>query len=513
MKVKCLGLLALVLLCSSGHGAAHEFCLNPELEKQPILKDGRIKPLFAYARDTRRSLFPKNTCRKLSDTALYCLLSFGQRTRIEKDYGCQIRLSVDHAKAQQLLGLHSGQRSISPESAFKAVSNLYSAHEVLVNDDQKDSAVASNIVKHINRIQTLNSIENGMDWQTLGTDGQWLPLNHRLKKHGSKEIQSVLLQSRAQLSSKDIQSLKLETLYEKTQPFSWAIVVCLLGFVFSLLGLRFRRFYVGSGISLVLLSSIYVYGMTLRTMISGWAPVTNMYETVMFSGFGILVLCGLLGLVLKDKRIWALGFCANCIVLFAMKSATQMFDASIQPLVPVLRDNFWLGTHVTAVIFSYACYGLSWFVANFILIRSLWNHKLDITPWVRLIRMALQIGTVFLAAGIILGGIWADYSWGRFWGWDPKETWSLITLVVYIAILHGRYVGWFKGINFVLMSTVGFLFVLMTWFGVNYILASGLHTYGFSTGGALFLASTFLVQLSLIGIALLKHHVLARGST
>jgi cytochrome c biogenesis factor len=95
----------------------------------------------------------------------------------------------------------------------------------------------------------------------------------------------------------------------------------------------------------------------------------------------------------------------------------------------------------------------------------------------------LQWGTVLLGAGTILGGVWANESWGRFWGWDPKETWSLITFLAYMALLHGRRTGWFSAFGTAVGALIGFLLVLMTWYGVNYLLGSGLHSYGFGAGG------------------------------
>jgi ABC-type transport system involved in cytochrome c biogenesis permease subunit len=103
-----------------------------------------------------------------------------------------------------------------------------------------------------------------------------------------------------------------------------------------------------------------------------------------------------------------------------------------------------------------------------------------------------------LSAGVILGGVWADYSWGRFWGWDPKETWSLIVLLVYLAILHGKYSSWIPPKRFIPFVAGAFLTVMMAWFGVNYILASGLHSYGFSEGGAIFLGCFFIAQVSFL---------------
>ncbi len=95
----------------------------------------------------------------------------------------------------------------------------------------------------------------------------------------------------------------------------------------------------------------------------------------------------------------------------------------------------------------------------------------------------MQVGVLLIAAGTILGGIWADYSWGRFWGWDPKEVWALITLLVYLIPLHGRFAGWFNTFALVAASVVCSLSVIMAWYGVNFVLGVGLHSYGFVEGG------------------------------
>jgi ABC-type transport system involved in cytochrome c biogenesis permease subunit len=185
-----------------------------------------------------------------------------------------------------------------------------------------------------------------------------------------------------------------------------------------------------------------------------------------------------------------------------MMFANNMLTPSISPLVPVLRDNFWLSTHVTTIILSYAAYALSWMLANIVMIKRALG-KMDLAEVNRqsdLIYSALKFGTVLISAGIILGGVWADYSWGRFWGWDPKETWSLIVFCIYLAILHGRHTNWINNDRFIPMVAGAFLSVMMAWFGVNYILAAGLHSYGFSEGGAIFLGSFFIIQILLIAL-------------
>ena len=197
-----------------------------------------------------------------------------------------------------------------------------------------------------------------------------------------------------------------------------------------------------------------------------------------------------------------MGLGYNVCTLMMLSFANGMLTATISPLVPVLRDNFWLSTHVTMVILSYGALALSWILANTVLFKRKWGTitKKEETNIADIIYTTLKWGTTMLAAGVILGGVWADYSWGRFWGWDPKETWSLIVLCVYMAILHGRYTSWIKNDRFITITAGAFMSVMMAWFGVNYILATGLHSYGFSEGGAIFLGSFFLIQTTILVI-------------
>ena len=116
----------------------------------------------------------------------------------------------------------------------------------------------------------------------------------------------------------------------------------------------------------------------------------------------------------------------------------------------------------------------------------------------------LQVGVLLLAAGTILGGVWAAYSWGRFWGWDPKEVWALITLLGYLAVLHARFIGWVGDLGLAALSVVCFSLVVMAWYGVNFVLGAGLHSYGFGGGGQTYVYSTLLVQFLYMLAAVVK---------
>ena len=118
-----------------------------------------------------------------------------------------------------------------------------------------------------------------------------------------------------------------------------------------------------------------------------------------------------------------------------------------------------------------------------------------IKPLSNFIYRAMQVGVLLIAAGTILGGVWADYSWGRFWGWDPKEVWALITLLVYLVPLHGRFAGWVNTFGLVVASIVCFLSVVMAWYGVNFVLGVGLHSYGFVEGGSQGLMTVIILAM------------------
>lgn len=496
-------LLSLILIFFSIIAKA-EICLDPKLDAQPILAEGRVTPLFAHSERTLRFMFEKKSCPELSRASLYCFLSQGRREEIEKKYSCNLNYTVHHVGTKEFLGMDSSESTISPEMIWAKKDQLQERYHDLTKNGNSTSSVAADTENLLEKIRILSSIESGADWKILTGKDSWVSYES-LKADPAVEL---LAYSGSQfLSDDEISSLKYESIYEKSKPFSFGILIALLGFLFSIMSLKFEKIkYFAMG-ALVALVGIEIFGITLRVLISGRAPVTNMYETVMWSGFCLFLLASLMGFYLKNRKVWAFGFFGNSLCLLMMNFAPSILDGKIKPLVPVLRDNFWLSTHVTSITLSYSCFALSWLIANYVLLVVFVKSEASkqwIEDWNYVIRIAMQVGTVFLALGIILGGVWADYSWGRFWGWDPKETWSLIALIVYISLLHGRYIGWFKGLKFTLFGAFSFMFVLMAWFGVNYILASGLHSYGFSSGGTLLLTSLFFAQILILAISSLK---------
>lgn len=214
----------------------------------------------------------------------------------------------------------------------------------------------------------------------------------------------------------------------------------------------------------------------------GHAPFSNLYESLIFFAWTIVLLYLLVEWRTKNKTLGAfvmpLAFLA-----MAYASYSPNVNSRIQPLIPALQSN-WLITHVITCFFGYAAFGISFGLSLMYLLKRLDNPGKN-NIFLRLIpRTALLdelnyqmvvIGFLMLTLGIITGSVWANEAWGSYWSWDPKETWSLITWLIYATVLHSRMVRGWTGKRIALLCFIGFSCVLFTYFGVNYL--PGLHSY------------------------------------
>ena len=213
-------------------------------------------------------------------------------------------------------------------------------------------------------------------------------------------------------------------------------------------------------------------------------------------------------------RVVALGGTVASL-LAALAALYAPFPKDIEALNPVLRSNFWLGIHVLTITTSYAGAGVAWMIGNLALgyfafgrYRTVDGERLPPAFGGTLAAMnyrVLQVTVLLLAAGTILGGLWADVSWGRFWGWDPKEVGALIALLIILTALHGRRAGWHGDLSLAIGAIWGFGGVIWAWYVVNFILKAGLHAYGGSEDGQLvWLVATVAVQALFTAIAVTR---------
>lgn len=261
---------------------------------------------------------------------------------------------------------------------------------------------------------------------------------------------------------------------------------------------RWMRFVVCCLSTAILVVFLFhIYGMGMRWYIAGYAPWSNSYETMVYVSWAT-VFAGLL-FARRSLLTFALATLFGGVILFV--SGLNWMDPQINPLVPVLKSP-WLMFHVAVIVGAYGFFGISCLLGlvnlvmmsfkKFVLIQRI--KELSIIN-----EMSLLIGLALMTIGTFLGAIWANESWGRYWGWDPKETWALITMVVYAIVTHLHLMPFKNKLwLFNLSSVIAFYSVLMTFFGVNYFL-SGMHSYGQNdhVGGIFIylLASVFLVVL------------------
>ncbi len=217
----------------------------------------------------------------------------------------------------------------------------------------------------------------------------------------------------------------------------------------------------------------------------GHAPLSNLYESLVFFSLTIAVIY----IVIEYRyKLPIIGAFAVPIAFLSMAYASLSPDvsSSIRPLLPALKSN-WLIAHVMACFLGYAAFAIAFGISLMYLLKQTDNndganrfveHFPDLDVLDELNYQMIMFGFLFLSIGIITGAVWANSAWGRYWGWDPKETWSLITWFVYATLLHTRLVRGWRGNKIAILSIVGFIAVMFTYFGVNYL--PGLHSYGAS---------------------------------
>ena len=300
--------------------------------------------------------------------------------------------------------------------------------------------------------------------------------------------------------------VQTEVLYNDMHPFRWAYVFYLLSaLVLLFVWIREKQNWSKLAWFFILVGfAIHTIGFCFRVYLSERPPVSNMYETVIWTSWGAILFSMILEYIYKYKIVLLGGSLMGLFALIVADTAPAILDPSLQPLEAVLRSNYWLVVHVMTISISYAAFLLAFGLGDIGLIYYVIDADKNaekIQKITTAVYRSMQIGVAFLAPGIILGGVWADYSWGRFWGWDPKETWALIVLLGYIVVLHARLIGWLKNFGMLASGVITFSLVIMAWYGVNFVLGAGLHSYGFGAGGVEYVSTFVLLHILFVAYA------------
>jgi cytochrome c-type biogenesis protein CcsB len=546
-------LLALLLLGIPSARAASDAqpALN-DLSAIAIQDGGRVMPLEAYAQRLAVQLTGRThwsasrgpeAFTGRSAMQLLCDLMFKGPDMLRKQL-----LAVENRPFKRLVGLEPERRFFTPVelASNRGINELlaaYSAGKQASPDYRptRDQRFALDIRDAIERIaafadgQPIPIVPSGpgkpfrrvgMSGGESGTEAVRSALEALGKAYSAgADCQTPMNELRKAINTlgsvepSDARSISLEIFYDNHKPYLKTAIfygLSIVGFGLSRLALRRPLTLLAVGCAALGVLE-HILGVGLRVAILGRAPVSNTYESLLWMGLvGIAI-----GVVaqLINRKGWYLfaGLCAAFIsVLFA--GMVPLGDQT-NALPAVLRSNFWLTIHVLTIVASYGVLAVAAVLGHVYLAKEILLSRTSAinsiapkrpAPLIVQTYRTIQVGLVLLTAGTILGGVWAAESWGRFWGWDPKETWALISILTYFAVLHARYVRWIMDFGLAAAAVLGFVVIVWTFYGVNYVMATGLHSYGFGSGGEIWVAIWAIAEIAFLTACRLRH-VAARG--
>jgi len=506
------------------------------LENLPIQEGGRKKSFYAFA--TERLLGISGTTRLEFDGKSYDGMAFTTSLWLEPNvWNTRRVILVDNLELKREANLDIKQKRFSHDELADnpAFVRLLEQAEVAKRETKggRLQGINKNVEKVGLRLADFESLRNGSLYRVVanpaGAMAPWMtivpedPIFSKFKSaylsgdpaafsDASKTFVGALNAILPEFHP-PTWKLELETIYQVTHPIRWAWICYLAGgIVLALTWIRAQKFGYVVGWSLVTAGLLLqIAGFVARIIISGRPPVTNMYESVIWVAFGTVLFALIFETIYRTRWILVGAVPVAVVSLILADSQPVALDRSIQPLVPVLQSNFWLTTHVLTITLSYAAFLLAVGVAHIALGHVIFRRTPSPAIYNYIYR-TLQVGVLLLAIGTILGGVWANYSWGRFWDWDPKETWALVALLAYLVILHGRLAGRWGGFGLAVGSILGFITIVMAWYGVNFVLGVGLHSYGFGSGGFGYAMGYVAFELSFIALAVFRKYTAPKNS-
>jgi cytochrome c-type biogenesis protein CcsB len=307
-----------------------------------------------------------------------------------------------------------------------------------------------------------------------------------------------------------------EILYNRLHPTRWSWIILLGSLAVSILAWK-RQNKVLDGVALGLLAAgfaMMTWGIQLRWVSGGRIPAANMYESMLFLAWGMGFFAVAAYAVLRNRLVVINA--AGMAALAMMLTDLLPIDHFIHPVAPVLAGTPWLAIHVPIIMVSYSILALGLVVAHMQIAFTIFapdrteliDRMHDLLYWY------IFVGSLFLITGIITGSMWAADSWGRYWGWDPKEVWSLVAFLAYMAILHARLDKLIGQFYVAAISIAAFQTILMTYLGVNFVLTTGMHSYAMGDSPVLlWMILAALAEAAFLGWGVVAYHRQAQGRT
>ncbi|MGB9157731.1 MAG: cytochrome c biogenesis protein CcsA, partial [Chthoniobacterales bacterium] len=308
----------------------------------------------------------------------------------------------------------------------------------------------------------------------------------------------------AQLQPTGTKRARYEFFFNAVDPFTHSMTLYLLAFLLACISwLAWQRPLNRAAFYLLLIAiAVHTFGLVSRMYLQERPPVTNLYSSAIFIGWGAVIVALILERIFRDGIGAA---CAGAIGFITLIIAHHLAGNgdTLEMLQAVLDTNIWLATHVVAITTGYSAMFLAGMLAIIYIVRGVFTRSLKKETADSLARMTYGVvcfATLFSFVGTVLGGIWADQSWGRFWGWDPKENGAVLIVLWCAIILHARWGGFIRQRGLMIMALFGNIVTSFSWFGVN-MLGVGLHSYGFMQKAFPWLVGFIVSQLALMAVA------------
>ncbi len=488
--VMCVGALALAGASTVAGAAVADAAeipppsLTQKIRRLPVQTDGRAMPFDTQAREAVRTVTGSRSWHGMDPVAVV----IGWTTDPE-GWSDQPVVRIN-AEVAELAGLHAGTRYasyrtlLSSEHFRDAVTRAGQRQEA----GQKPWPADKHVLSVEERLAELDSYLRGQAIRALPASdpiAAWQPPTNA----GIADTYAGLeprVRPTAPAHYPSAAAIARELRYNSVNPtrIAWLLLLPAAIAAGATLGRDRWRLRWVAGIGTFLGFLVMTWGIAIRWQIAGRIPASNIYESMLFLGWGV----GLFGVVSLAARNRMLIFNASAMSALVMLLLDRLpIDPFIHPMPPVLSGTPWLAIHVPIIMVSYSVFAIATFLAHLVLGAAIFapGRRGLAERWSGLLYWYLIVGSILLIAGILTGSIWAASSWGRYWGWDPKEVWSLVAFLAYMAILHARIDEQIGSFGVAVSSIVAFWTILMTYLGVNFVLASGLHSYGFGSSNLL----------------------------
>lgn len=490
--------LALVLV-----GAAHAKPSWDALRKVPVQEGGRIKPFDTWAREMLAGVYGKTSWEGNAAPSVAISMMVDGEAWKQKPI-----VKVEHLGLKEKFALERGRKHYSFEELVANAALLQWVEDLRQSGRDDFNLMERAGLDIYQRLVTVDMAarrliphvypglrEASQPWMSLGDlEGmEGAPFVAEVVQKwdavesaaigGGEGLEAAVgtwtsaTSGNAGFEAVDARRIAIEVAYNTAGPFHKAWLLYIVAFVVFLVSWITGKRVLGLGAMFLLWGGFLVHtlGLLTRQYLAGRPPISNLYEALTFIVWGIVFFSILFEMSTRRRVHGTIAAVLGSIGL--VLAETLPIERELNPLVAVLR-SYWMQYHVTVILLSYSALTMAAGLAHFHLFTQWFAPRREdlARKTAQLIYTAMKIGVTFLATGIILGAVWASESWGRYWGWDPKETWALITLLGYIAILHGRFAGWLNPYGTSVANVACWGLVLFTFYGVNFFLV-GLHSY------------------------------------